>query len=53
VRVGSVAGFAAAVEEFLGKDIAVIRATAAGLGADLGVLDDAIRAVSDASAAPD
>jgi len=52
-RAGSVACFAAAVEEFLSKDIAVVRATAASLGADLGVLDDAIRAVRDASAAPD
>lgn len=42
-RAGSVATFAAAAGEFLGKDIAVVRATAAGLGADLGVLDDAIR----------
>lgn len=44
-RAGSVATFAAAAGEFLGKDIAVVRATAAGLGADLGVLDDAIRAL--------
>jgi 3-hydroxyisobutyrate dehydrogenase-like beta-hydroxyacid dehydrogenase len=47
-RAGSVATFAAVVDEFLNKDIAVVRSAAAGLGADLGVLDDAIRALSDA-----
>ena len=46
-RAGSVATFAAVVDEFLSKDIAVVRAAAAGLGADLGILDDAIRALSD------
>jgi 3-hydroxyisobutyrate dehydrogenase-like beta-hydroxyacid dehydrogenase len=40
---GSVDSFAGAVEEFLVKDVAVVRATAAELGADLGVLDAPIR----------
>jgi 3-hydroxyisobutyrate dehydrogenase-like beta-hydroxyacid dehydrogenase len=40
---GSVGAFAAAVAEFLGKDVAVVRATAAELGAGLGVLDAPIR----------
>ncbi|MCD0452948.1 NAD(P)-dependent oxidoreductase [Actinocorallia sp. API 0066] len=35
---GSVAGFASAVAEFLGKDLTVVRETAADLGADLGAL---------------
>ena len=35
---GSVAGFAAAVAEFLGKDLAVVREVALDLGADLGAL---------------
>jgi 3-hydroxyisobutyrate dehydrogenase-like beta-hydroxyacid dehydrogenase len=38
---GSVAGFAAAVGEFLGKDLAVVRQVAADLDADLGALSDA------------
>ncbi|ROO86567.1 3-hydroxyisobutyrate dehydrogenase-like beta-hydroxyacid dehydrogenase [Actinocorallia herbida] len=38
---GSVAGFASAVAEFLGKDLTVVRETAADLGADLGALNDA------------
>jgi 3-hydroxyisobutyrate dehydrogenase-like beta-hydroxyacid dehydrogenase len=42
---GSVGAFSAAVHEFLGKDIAVVRAAAAERGADLGVLDAAIRAL--------
>lgn len=46
-RAGSVAAFAGAVGEFLGKDIAVVRATAESLGGDLGVLNDAIAAVRD------
>ncbi|MGN0039849.1 NAD(P)-dependent oxidoreductase [Rhodococcus sp. (in: high G+C Gram-positive bacteria)] len=41
---GSVAEFRSAVGEFLSKDIAVVRATVAELGADLGVLDTAIDA---------
>jgi 3-hydroxyisobutyrate dehydrogenase-like beta-hydroxyacid dehydrogenase len=40
---GSVSAFAAAVAEFLVKDVAVVRATAAELGADLGVLDAPVR----------
>jgi 3-hydroxyisobutyrate dehydrogenase-like beta-hydroxyacid dehydrogenase len=35
---GSVAGFATAVGEFLGKDLAVVRQVAADVGVDLGVL---------------
>ena len=38
---GSAAIFKAAVGEFISKDVAVVRATAAGLGADLGLLGDA------------
>ncbi|MDR3665088.1 MAG: NAD(P)-dependent oxidoreductase [Mycobacterium sp.] len=38
-RVGSADGFIAAVGEFVGKDVAVVRDTAAGLGTDLGMLD--------------
>jgi hypothetical protein len=34
-------GFAAAVGEFLGKDLAVVRQVAADLGTDLGALNDA------------
>ncbi|MCL2585890.1 MAG: NAD(P)-dependent oxidoreductase [Streptosporangiales bacterium] len=41
-RAGSVEVFAAAVAEFLSKDVEVVRATAAALGGDLGVLDAAI-----------
>jgi 3-hydroxyisobutyrate dehydrogenase-like beta-hydroxyacid dehydrogenase len=37
---GSVAGFAAAVEEFIGKDLDVVRQVAVDLGADLGALND-------------
>jgi 3-hydroxyisobutyrate dehydrogenase len=36
-----VAEFAAAVGEFIGKDLVVVRKVAADLGADLGVLNDA------------
>jgi 3-hydroxyisobutyrate dehydrogenase-like beta-hydroxyacid dehydrogenase len=42
---GSVGAFSAAVREFLGKDIAAVRAAAAERGADLGVLETAIRAL--------
>jgi 3-hydroxyisobutyrate dehydrogenase-like beta-hydroxyacid dehydrogenase len=42
---GSVTRFAAAVREFLGKDVAVVREVAAELGAPLGVLDDAINEI--------
>ncbi len=38
---GSVAGFAARVGEFIGKDVAVIRQVAAELDVDLGALNDA------------
>ncbi len=38
-RAGSTARFIGAVGEFIGKDVAVVRATAAELGADLGRLD--------------
>lgn len=38
-RAGSTAAFVAAVGEFIGKDVAVIRQTIAELGADLGELD--------------
>jgi 3-hydroxyisobutyrate dehydrogenase-like beta-hydroxyacid dehydrogenase len=38
---GSVAGFAKAVGEFVGKDVAVVRDVVAELGVDLGVLDAA------------
>jgi len=40
---GSVAAFAAAVREFLGKDVAVVRAAAAERGTGLGALEEAIR----------
>jgi 2-hydroxy-3-oxopropionate reductase len=41
---GSVASFIETAGEFVGKDVAVIRAIAAELGSDLGVLDDVIDA---------
>ena len=41
---GSADRFIAAVGEFVGKDVAVIRATVAELGGDLGMLDDAVDA---------
>ena len=41
---GSVQGFVADVGEFIGKDVAVVRRTAAELGGDLGLLDDVIDA---------
>ncbi|MFJ3774582.1 NAD(P)-dependent oxidoreductase [Streptomyces sp. NPDC090075] len=40
-HLGSVRDFAARVAEFLGKDLAVIRETTAGLGVGLGALGDA------------
>ncbi|BBZ03458.1 6-phosphogluconate dehydrogenase [Mycolicibacterium chitae] len=43
-RAGSTAGFIAAVGEFIGKDVAVVRQTAAELGADLGRLDPLVDA---------
>lgn len=39
---GSVGGFVDGVGEFIGKDVAVVRAIAAELGSDLGLLDDVI-----------
>jgi 3-hydroxyisobutyrate dehydrogenase len=39
---GSVAGFVDGVGEFIGKDVAVVRAIAAELGSDLGMIDDVI-----------
>jgi 3-hydroxyisobutyrate dehydrogenase len=41
---GSVDAFIEMVGEFVGKDVAVVRKTAAELGSDLGLLDDAINA---------
>ncbi|WP_330255711.1 NAD(P)-dependent oxidoreductase [Nocardia sp. NBC_00565] len=46
---GSVAAFSASVGEFLRKDVAVVRALAAELGADMGALDNAIAASTDDS----
>ena len=43
-RVGSAAGFIGAVGEFIGKDVAVVRATVADLGSDLGLLDQVVDA---------
>jgi len=43
-RVGSAAGFIGAVGEFIGKDVAVVRATAADLNTDLGLLADVVDA---------
>ncbi|ORV06680.1 6-phosphogluconate dehydrogenase [Mycolicibacterium fallax] len=43
-RAGSAATFIAAVAEFIGKDVAVVRATAAELGTDLGRLDPLVDA---------
>jgi hypothetical protein len=43
-RAGSAAAFIAAVGEFIGKDVAEVRRTAAELGADLGRLDDLVNA---------
>ncbi|OBG19070.1 6-phosphogluconate dehydrogenase [Mycolicibacterium celeriflavum] len=40
----SVAGFVADVGEFIGKDVDVVRKTAAELGSELGLLDDVINA---------
>lgn len=43
-RAGSTAAFVAAVGEFIGKDVAVIRQTVADLGTDLGPLDAVVDA---------
>jgi 3-hydroxyisobutyrate dehydrogenase-like beta-hydroxyacid dehydrogenase len=42
---GSVASFIEVAGEFVGKDVAVIRAIAEELGSDLGALDDAIKTI--------
>jgi 3-hydroxyisobutyrate dehydrogenase-like beta-hydroxyacid dehydrogenase len=47
VRAGSVANFAKAAGEFIGKDVAVVRQVVAELGGDLGALGDAHRALAD------
>ncbi|HTY28206.1 MAG TPA: NAD-binding protein, partial [Mycobacterium sp.] len=41
---GSAERFIAAVGEFIGKDVAVVRATVAELGGDLGLLDEVVDA---------
>jgi 3-hydroxyisobutyrate dehydrogenase len=41
---GSAETFIAAVKEFIGKDVAVVRRTVAELGGDLGILDSAVDA---------
>lgn len=46
---GSVDAFIEMVGEFVGKDVAVVRKTAAELGSDLGLLDDVINAGLDVS----
>lgn len=46
-RAGSADGFIAAVGEFVGKDVAVVRGTATGLGTDLGLLDPLLTRVTD------
>jgi 3-hydroxyisobutyrate dehydrogenase-like beta-hydroxyacid dehydrogenase len=43
---GSSAAFLAAVEEFLGKDVAVVRATIAEMGGDLGLLEPLVAGVA-------
>ncbi|KOU57011.1 6-phosphogluconate dehydrogenase [Streptomyces sp. MMG1533] len=50
VRRGSVAEFARATEEFLGKDLHVVQQVAGELGGDLGALSAAIDALSAAGA---
>lgn len=42
---GSVSSFTEITRDFVGKDVAVVRAVAAELGSDLGVLDGVIKAV--------
>jgi len=46
---GSVDAFIGMVGEFVGKDIAVVRKTAAELGSELGLLDELINAGFDES----
>lgn len=43
-RAGSAASFIAAVGDFIGKDVAVVRKTVAELGGDLGILNDVVNA---------
>jgi 3-hydroxyisobutyrate dehydrogenase-like beta-hydroxyacid dehydrogenase len=43
---GSVSSFTHAVGEFIGKDVAVVKKTAAELGTDLGVLDDVVNVLN-------
>ena len=43
---GSIETFIEVAGEFVGKDVAVVRGIAAGLGSDLGVLDDAIEVIN-------
>lgn len=43
-RAGSVSAFIAAVGDFIGKDVAVVRRTVAELGGDLGALNDVVDA---------
>jgi 3-hydroxyisobutyrate dehydrogenase-like beta-hydroxyacid dehydrogenase len=50
---GSVAGFAAAAGEFLGKDVAVVREVVADLGGDLGALGAAHRVLADLLTVPE
>ncbi|MEZ0052355.1 3-hydroxyisobutyrate dehydrogenase-like beta-hydroxyacid dehydrogenase [Mycobacterium sp. MAA66] len=45
-RAGSADGFIAAVAEFVGKDVAVVRDTAAGLNTELGLLDPLLSRVT-------
>jgi 3-hydroxyisobutyrate dehydrogenase-like beta-hydroxyacid dehydrogenase len=47
-RRGSVAAFAKATGDFIGKDVAVVQKVAAGLGGGLGALDPALDALADA-----
>jgi 3-hydroxyisobutyrate dehydrogenase-like beta-hydroxyacid dehydrogenase len=43
-RAGSTAAFVAAIGDFIGKDVAVVRETVAELGGDLGALEDVMDA---------
>ncbi len=43
-RAGSASAFIAAVGDFIGKDVAMVRKTVAELGGDLGALDDVVDA---------
>ncbi|MFB9323849.1 NAD(P)-dependent oxidoreductase [Cryptosporangium minutisporangium] len=52
-RARSVAGFAAAAGEFIGKDVAVVRQVVADLGGDLGALGAAHRTLADLLPVPE